>query len=96
MHSYNLSTDDDDDNPPKWCDPWAKNNNLYVTTPQFIYGSASVVKDEICLQNGCKQAWMNETGKKNEKILCKKYLERSHVHLATSVTKKMENAPPPF
>jgi len=24
--------------------------------PWFIYGSASVVKDEICLQNGCKQA----------------------------------------
>jgi hypothetical protein len=39
---------------------------------------------------------MNETRKRNEKILCKKYLERSDVHLATSVTKRKENAPPPF
>jgi len=52
--------------------------------PWFIYGRASVVKDEICLQYGCKQAWMYETRKRHEKILHKKYLERSDVHLATS------------
>lgn len=51
--------------------------------PWFIYGRASVVKDEICLQYGCKQAWMYETRKRHEKILHKKYLERSDVHLAT-------------
>ena len=35
--------------------------------PWFIHGSASVVKDDICLQNGCKQAWMYETRNRNEK-----------------------------
>ena len=37
VHSYDLRTgDDNDDNPPKRCNPWAKNNNLHVTTILFI------------------------------------------------------------
>ena len=96
VYSYKWSTDDDDDNPPKRCDPSAKNNNLYVTTPWFIYGRASVVKDEICLQYGCKQAWIYETRKRHEKTLHKKYLERSDMLLATSGGGEGGRAPLPF
>lgn len=60
----------------------------------FIHDRASGVKDEICLQNGCKQAWMYDTRKRNGKILWKKYLETLDVQLVTSVTQKNSTPPP--